>query len=436
MFASLSAAHAEPPRDLAPGQDVTGKERMERPSGETARDVGNAFMWLPRNLIDWLFQGTTAAASLVSDQQLVPRYKKFIGAPEGTDVLFFPTLFAETGAPFSVGARAIVGTERVTTSQRIGFGGLNDVAAESRVIFQGGPKFPIAVSVELFYKLEDDIDFSGVGIAPRLDARNRFLGEASEGLYTERHVRQITSVGVRMGPYLEHFVSGSVFRRQIESTEDAGGNALMNVFEPGSIEGVRKDIWLSYIEMAMRFDSRFSRARPTPGSLIEAYIGGGRDLGLAEDVDVRFMRWGGRIAGFIPIYRRTNILSPRVVFDTVVPVNGLPLPFYELSRQPDFRGFDTRRDNVSVVASLDYTWQLVPFLGMRLFLDAATVAPSVAEFGLQQIEKLRYAGGLGLDLYTDSASLARLELATSPEGLRVLFSVGAPTGFGDRQHRE
>ncbi len=399
--------------------------------------MGNAFLWLPRNIIDWLFQGANAAASLVADQQLVPRYQSLLGAPPGSRVLVFPTLFVETGGPFSIGARTIVDTERITTTQRIGFGGLSDVVGESRVIIKGSSSFPVALSFELFYKLEDDIDYAGVGIAPRSDRRNRFVSPSiDEGLYTEKHIRGLSSVGVRVSPNLEYFVSGSVFRRQIEPSEDVGEEALFEVFERDSINGVRKDVWLSYLEMAMRFDSRFSRARPTPGTLIEAYIGGGRNLGEAEDVDIRFMRWGGRIAGFIPIYRRTNILSPRIVFDRIASVNGLPLPFYELARQPDFRGFDTRRDNVSIVASVDYTWQLVPFLGMRLFADTATVAPSIAEFGSQQIKKLRYAGGIGLDLYTDSAQLATFQLSASPDGANFLFSVGPPTGFGDRQHRE
>lgn len=400
--------------------------------------MGNVLLWVPRNFIDVLFRGTTAAASLIADQQLVPRYQQLLGAPPGGQVLIFPTLFAETGGPFSVGARFIADTRYITTSQRVGFGGVNDVAAESRVIIKGGEYLPAALSLELFYELEDDIDYAGIGIVPRLDDRNRFqpFTGLDEGLYTERQVRGIASLGVRVGPTLEHFMSASVSRRQVAPTEDAGDESLFEVFEPGSIDGVRQDIWISYIEMAMRFDSRFSRARPTPGTLIEAYLGGGRSLGIADDVDVRLMRWGGRIAGFIPIYRRTNIFSPRIVFDRVAPINGLPLPFYELERQPDFRGFDTRRDNLSIVASLDYTWQLIPFMGLRVFLDGATVAPSLADFSLAQLKNLRYAGGLGIDLYTDEAQLARFEVAASPDGVRLHFSVGAPTGFGDRQHRE
>ncbi len=422
---------------VAPEQSVTGKTRVESPPSETARDVGNALLWLPRNVIDLLFLGTTAAASLVAEEQLVPRYQRLLGAPRGGKVLIFPTLFAETGGPFSIGARMIVDTKHITTSQRVGFGGVSDVAAESRVIFKGGPSFPAALSLELFYKLEDDIDYSGIGVLPRQDPRNRFRPSVGfqEGFYTERHVRGLASLGIRIGPRLEQFLSSSVARRQIKPTDDAGSEALFEVFEPGSVLGVNQGAWISYSEVAMRFDSRVSRARPVPGALVEGYIGGARNLGFVED-DIAFIRTGGRVAGFIPIYRRTNIVSPRIVYDRVISLNGLPIPFHELSRQPDFRGFDTRRDNLSIVASLDYTWQLVPFMGLRVFVDAATVAPSIADFTLEQLKNLRYAGGVGVDFYTNTAQLARLQLSASPEGPRILVTVGSPAGFGDRQHRE
>ena len=124
------------------------------------------------------------------------------------------------------------------------------------------------------------------------------------------------------------------------------------------------------------------------------------------------------------------------MFDRLVPLSGLDVPFTQIPRQPDYRGFDTRRDYVSMVASLDYTWQLVPFMGMRAFLDLATTAPSVAAMGLEQIEDARYAAGLGIDFFSDTSEVARLAISTGPEGARLLLSIGVPDTYGDRQHRE
>jgi hypothetical protein len=390
---------------------------------------------VPRNVIDLLFRGTAAAANLVADEQLVPRYRELLGAPPGGVLLVYPTLFAETASPFSIGLRMLADTKRVATSHRIGFGGPHDVVTESRVIVKGGAALPAVLSLEFFYKLENDIEYHGVGITPRLDPRNHFRPGTpyDAGLYTEAHVRGIGSLGMRFGPQLEHFLSLSLARRQVEDSDDSGDEVLSQVFEPGTIPGVNKNTWIAYAEMAMRYDSRPYRAKPSPGALVEAYAGGAHNT---RGEDVAFMRFGGRVAGFIPIYRRTNILSPRVVFDRLVPLGGLPVPFNELPRQPDFRGFDYRRDFVSIVGSVDYTWLLVPFMGLRLFLDAATVAPSLSEFRLENIEDMRYAGGFGVDLYTTQAQLARMQVAASGDGVQLHFSLGTPEGFGDRQHRE
>jgi hypothetical protein len=435
LVTAAAPARADDEEELEPEQHISGRLEEESEGGDDARTFGNVLLWVPRNVIDLLFRGTTAAANLVADEQLVPRYQELLGAPPGGTVLVYPTLFAETDSPFSIGARMLVDTRHITTSQRFGFGGPHDVVVESRVIVKGGATMPVVLSLELLYQLENDIEYHGIGVEPKLDPRNHFTeGTPHEaGLYTEAHVRGIGSLGVRFGPRLEQFLSVSLARRQVEDSNDVGDEALSRVFEPGSIPGVNKNTWLAYAEMAMRYDSRRFRARPTPGALVEAYAGGARST---AGEDVAFMRVGGRIAGFIPIYRRTNILSPRIVYDRLIPLNGLPIPFNEVPRQPDFRGFDTRRDNFSVVASLDYTWLTVPFLGLRLFLDGATVAPSLGDFELENLEEMRFAGGFGVDLYTNRAQLGRLQIAISPDGPRLHLSIGTPEGFGDRQHRE
>ena len=167
--------------------------------------------------------------------------------------------------------------------------------------------------------------------------------------------------------------------------------------------------------------------------LLEGYLGQGQSF-LGEPVN--YARHGWRAAGFIPIYRRTNILSPRLVFDRLVPLGNTPVPFYELPRQPDFRGFDTRRDFLSLVASVDYTWQLVSFMSMRAFVDGATVAPALDEIDLDQLRHMRFAGGLGFDFYNATAILGRIAVSVSGEGPRLFLSLGTPEGFGDRQHRD
>ena len=416
--------------------EVRGIEEPPRYSDDAARSVGNWILFLPRNLVDYPFRGTELAANLVADRQLVPRYREILGKP-GVDLFVFPTLFAETGAAASIGLRMVFDSPRFATSQRIGYGGPRQVEVDSRVVFKGrSARLPLLISFEAYYKLQDNREYHGIGIAPRLDARNHFReGKLDDfGFYTERRARAIGSLGLRLTNDLEFFLSTSVYRRQIRPTESKEDRSIEAVFDPRSIAGLgNHNPWMFYSEIAARFDTRVIRTRPSPGVLLEGYLGGGHSLYGAS---VGYMRMGTRVAGYIPLYRRSNILSPRLVLDRVQPLNGLDLPFYELARQPDYRGYDYRTDFVSIVASVDYTWQLVPAIGMRVFFDAATVAPGVTHISLEQFKHLRYAGGVGIDLYAGKSTLANIALSASSDGVRVVGNIGNTSSYGDRQHRD
>ncbi len=446
-WAAPVVAADPPPAPAAPAPDpnpppLSGVEEPARYSDDAGREVGNWLLFLPRNVIDYTFRGTELAATLVADRQLVPRYREVLGKP-GADFFVFPTLFAETGTPASIGLRMIFDSRRFATSQRLGYGGAEQVEVESRVVYKGpSRRVPFLLSFEAYYKLQDKREYFGIGIAPQLDRRNHFGATGNElGYYTERRARALTSLGLRLTEDFELFLSTSLYRRQIRNMDSKGDQSMAAVFAPGTIPGFSdRNPYTSYSELAARFDTRPVRTRPSPGVLLEGYLGGAHSI-YGEPVS--FMRMGARAQVYIPIYRRTNLLSPRIVLDRVQPLGAsqtvgddVRLPFYELARQPDFRGYDYRRDFISMVASLDYSWVLVPFLGMRVFFDAATVAPSVTQISLAQLKHMRYAGGVALDVFAGKSALASIGIAASSDGVRVVGNIGVPSSYGDRQHRD
>jgi hypothetical protein len=279
-----------------------------------------------------------------------------------------------------------------------------------------------------------------VGLNPLQDARNQYrarLGghepSTEYGVYFEQRERLIAGLGWRLTDALQFYLSASISKRETTDDPDAGPRALSQMFVSDTVPGFGSHTWLAYVEAAIRFDSRKTVARPSPGVLIETYAGGAQDI-MGYD-DIAFTRLGFRAAGYIPFYRRRNILSPRIVVDRAIPRGGVEIPFYELPRQPDFRGFDRRRDGVSVITSLDYAWELVPFMGMRIFADGATVAPGLSDLDVGNLVQMRYAAGLGIDLFMSNAELGRLTVAFSGEGVNVLFALGVSPRYGDRQHR-
>ena len=428
----------------APGQDspsISGIDRERREPSDTARAVGNGLLVVPRTLIDWTFAGTFAVANLVANKQLVPRYRDALGTPGG-DIFLFPTVFAETDAPLNLGARVIIKTRHVSSSFRTGYGGNNNLVVEGRLGFRGGgTRLPFTISLEGLHERRSDQDYYGLGLTPLTDSRNIFRSRASgrepsvaRGQYFEERERLIAGIAWRLTHNFEFYVSGSIGRRVISDDPDGELAMFSAVFEPESVAGFGSRTWLTYLEGAVQFDSRKSTGRPSPGFLLESYVGGAQDI--FGTGDVAFARLGFRAAGFIPIYRRRNILSPRLVVDRLQPLGGLEVPFIELPRQPEFRGFDHRRDALSIVASLDYAWELVPFMGMRIFADGATVAPRVQDLDVRDFVAMCFAAGLGIDLYSSNAEIGRLTTAFSNEGVNVLLAFGVSSRYGDRQHRD
>ncbi len=84
------------------------------------------------------------------------------------------------------------------------------------------------------------------------------------------------------------------------------------------------------------------------------------------------------------------------------------------------------------MASIDYRWEFLPFLGARLFVDVAAVGPDAQKL---VDERPRAAVGFGLDIYTPSTTLGELSLAGSADGVSAALRFGVPSRFGDRLHR-
>jgi hypothetical protein len=409
--------------------EVTGFERPPEDPGDTARDVGSALLFLPRQAVDFLFWSTSVAVGVIENEQVVPRAQQYVSASGGR-IAVLPTAFIETGRPLNFGARMIADTGYAATSVRVGFGGIDSLVIEPRVAFQVFAPVRSVVTVEMLYERDTDIDYRGVGQEPSTDPRNLFVDgkQGAEARYFERKVRSIFGYAARLTEDLELAVSTSLTRRQVKDVDDP--NTMSAVFEAGSVPGALEETWLLYTELAARVDTRPTRGRPSPGLRYEMYGGSARE---AEGREVSFLRLGGRLAGFVPVARPTNIISSQIVLDTVKPLSNLAVPFSELPAQPDFRGLDNRRDFVSVVGSVDYRWLLAESFAARLFFDTALVAPELLELDPPET---RWAAGVGFDLHSEEHEIGRLALSVSPEGLRFLLAIGVSNGYGDRQHRD
>jgi hypothetical protein len=419
-------------------------------------------LFVPREVVKLLFLASGITAGLIRDEQVVPRLDEMLSPPPGSYSVL-PSIFADSRRRVSIGAQLIGNSRWAAMRLSSGFGGIHDLVGEVRLRAALPRPLPFVLSIEGFADSRSTLDYLGVGQDPATDPRNHFRkGAATEdALYFEERERAIFTLGARFGPDVEAFLSSSVVRSHIEDTPGGGSASISNVFQPGTLPGAPSltpgacpaadasligpppgnpsaflasscpsESRISYTELAVRFDTRASKSQPSPGVLVELYTGAA--LGVAGDPS-RLYRVGGRAAGFISILRKTNILSPKIIVDATARPSSVPLEsFTLLDGQPDFRGFDSRVDYVSLVASIDYRWSMIRWLGPRIFLDMATVGPDPG--ALFKVPP-RFAGGFGFDLFSTSTELAQAMMSFSNEGVRVLFTFGIPTQFGDRQHR-
>jgi hypothetical protein len=421
-------AAAPSPVNPATPEELTGIDRPARRGDEAVRTVANAALWPFRLVVDLIFLATGAAGALLENEQIVPRARDFFFT-RGGEIGVFPTVFLETGFRPNIGARIITSIDPYAATVRGGYGGPDENVFEARMRMSALKPFPGVVSLEGLHDRRTGLGFLGLGQVPQSDPRNQFQNGAAIGVYRERRERVIAGLGIRPLPDVEVLLSSSLTIRYADDPEVLSAPTLSQAFLPQSIPGAYRTTRIIYSELALRVDSRVNRNGVDTGLLVEGYQGLGH--GIMES-PTRFGRAGFRMAGFLPFIRRTTILSPRIVIDGLAPIDPAGVPFQELVNQPTFRGFDNRRDYVSVVASLDYRWYVSRFVAGRLFVDFAKVSPSVWEFSFADT---RWVGGFGFDLHTSNSQVGRVAIAGGPEGFHLLFAFGVPAHFGDRQHR-
>ena len=413
-----------------PAANLAGKDRSAADPQQQTLRVLDAALYPARALVDLTIATTSNAQTLIEDQQVVPRTKNLLFSRKG-EIGVFPTAFFETGLNPNVGARMVVSVDRFASTLRAGYGGEDRNLVESRLrwVFQG--QTPFVVTAEGFHERNAG-GFVGFGPQPERDVRNAFRRDQPlrAASFIEARQRVIVSVGRRLANNIEAILSSSVQIRKFEDSADAGDATFSKVFNRRYVPGAVTPTSRQYTEFTLRIDTRENRGTPVPGQLLEGYVGASQGIRhTANDHGTL----GFRAASYLSLVRPTNILSPRLVVDAVVPVGDAPIGFREARRGTEFRGFDGRADNIAIVGSLDYRWAIARYVAARVFADTTTVTPTLQSLDLRT---LRYAFGGGIDLHTSTTEVGRIAIAFSEGATRFLFSYGLPpAGFGDRQHR-
>ena len=265
------------------------------------------------------------------------------------------------------------------------------------------------------YERSPQMEYYGLGADSRKEDRTRYqLNTASVE----------TRAGYRFTPALNAGIAfgyGGVHTGAV----DGGGEvpSIETKFDgttaPGLFDDTRFASWGAFAGFDVRDLRRGPRSGGFYGIEFKRYFD--RDVGIYShrQLDLEGQQ-------FFPYFNEQRVVAlfvkARFAYaggdDGVVPFYLLP----QLGGNFELRGFNQYRfsDNNTFMASIEHRWYAFSGLEMALFLDAGK---SVPEKGNVDFSGLNYSGGIGLRVRVRGAVVMRMDVATSREGTRWIWSM-------------
>ncbi len=128
---------------------------------------------------------------------------------------------------------------------------------------------------------------------------------------------------------------------------------------------------------------------------------------------------------YVPLFNKKRIVALRARTIFSFTNAGQDVPFYlqpSLGSSDDLRGFNAFRfyDRNSFVLNGEWRWEISTNMDAALFIDAGKVFPRPGLINFSNLEK-SYGGGLRFRAPGSEATVFRIDIAGSREGVRVWF---------------
>jgi len=168
-------------------------------------------------------------------------------------------------------------------------------------------------------------------------------------------------------------------------------------------------------------DSRTSPTYSTRGGLYRVEFSDYRQTNSGAN---GFRRVDAEVQRFVPILRENWIIALRALASTTDSAPGQSVPYFlmpALGGSHALRGYSSWRfrDNNRMLFSGEYRWSAGPLVDMALFVDAGKVAARRSDLNLRG---LKLSQGVDVTIHTPSATLARIELARSRDGMSIAIA--------------
>ncbi|HSC08254.1 MAG TPA: BamA/TamA family outer membrane protein [Steroidobacteraceae bacterium] len=254
-------------------------------------------------------------------------------------------------------------------------------------------------------------DFFGLGRFGRREDRTDYLLESTKaGAGLQWEPAKPMRLAVRLS-----YVSPS-----IGSGTDSRFLSTPEVFDPAELPGFEAQPDFLRSDASLVLDWRDQPQHPHAGGQVGLQVSHSRD----QDLDAfSFHRLAIDVQHYVPLPDRYRTVALRASALLTAPQSGQQVPFYyqpTLGGSQALRGFREFRfqDRNSLLLTAEYRWEASWLLDGALFVDAGKVALDRRDLTFRDLE---VSYGLGFRVHSNSAFVARLDLAFSREGFIPLL---------------
>jgi hypothetical protein len=297
----------------------------------------------------------------------------------------------------------------VDTVAAYGTRGYSRLAAGASMYRLGGAPLDVHVRGQ-HYEFPQE-DFFGFGQDSLEDDRTNYLLRSTDA-----------GAAVRWAPARLLDVAGGVsyLTPRIGSGTDSRFPSTEQRFNPATIPGFLRQTDFLRSDAALALDWRDNPLHPHAGGRYAVQFSDYHD----QDLDAfGFRKVVVDLQQYVPIPDRYRTVALHATATFTDPHDGQDVPFYfqpTLGGAQALRGFREFRfqDRNSVLLTAEYRWEAWWALDGALFIDAGQVAARRQDFTLRDFD---VSYGVGFRIHSNSAFVARLDLAFSREGFIPLL---------------
>ena len=441
----VEAYQQRPQRSVTSADQARGwSEEPGTDSADQALFAPRALLFVPKLAFELVFLPIQALLTVVDRHHVIPRVRDFFYFDRAHTAGFYPTVALESGYGLSYGAAVFHSNlfghgEEIVASGRFGGPFVQayqlrleaDRMGGSRLWFESRARYEFQPAT-LFHGIGDPGEASviPVNLGPRdASIATRFRQERFLGLLrlggTLGEPGDLTKIG-----------GTAIYNHRVFGPEERSFDepSIQTVYDTSRLTGFDDTVNTVEIDANLIRDTREGGALASSGTYLELLAGG------VPPVDrYRYWHFGGEIAQYIDLYRRTRVLVLRAAIEAVAGEEDR-IPFVELPRLggvQDLRGYvaDRFRDKIAAVATVEYRYPIHELLSGALFVDAGHVGRNPREvFGFSGLKRWRLDAGGGLLLHTRESVLMGMDVAYG-DGLTVFFTT-APIEFFHNRERQ